>query len=238
MHRSQFNFRSFSHIKKRSKKNPLTLKPHAAKPPPDRSQFHLSLTAQRLYAPAMNNDIKDPTSVAFHHVREPRQLLLLTRSFKLEMQTATIPPSESLRILCLDGGGIKGYTTLLILKRILRTMLDEGSLTEIPRPCNFFDLIIGTSTGGLIAVMLGRLHMTIDECIAKYEQVGREVFGKKPPGGQFGKIFKGLKSSSFYDIRILQDEVRKALDSKGISRDTSFLEGNAPMCKVYVHHNG
>jgi patatin-like phospholipase/acyl hydrolase len=148
------------------------------------------------------------------------------------MQTATKPPSESLRILCLDGGGIKGYTTLLILKRILRTMLDEGSLTEIPRPCNVFDLIIGTSTGGLIAVMLGRLHMTIDECIAKYEQVGREVFGKKPHGGHFGKIFTGLKSSSFYDVRILQEEIRKALDSKGISRDTYFSEGNAPLCKV------
>jgi patatin-like phospholipase/acyl hydrolase len=31
--------------------------------------------------------------------------------------------------------------------------------TETPRPCDYFDLIGGTSTGGLIAIMLGRLGM-------------------------------------------------------------------------------
>jgi hypothetical protein len=48
----------------------------------------------------------------------------------------------------------------------------------------------------------------------------------------FGKIFRGLKSSSFYDVRILQEEIRKALDSKGMSRDTYFSEGNVALCKV------
>lgn len=140
--------------------------------------------------------------------------------------------SESLRVLCIDGGGVKGYTSLLILKRIFRTMMAEGQLHEMPRPCNVFDLIVGTSTGGLIAVMLGRLHMTIDECIAKYEQVGGEVFGKKPYGGKFGKMMKGLRSSSFYDIGILQEEIKKILDSKEIPRDTAFREPDAPSCKV------
>lgn len=32
-------------------------------------------------------------------------------------------------------------------------------LTETPRPCDYFELICGTSTGGLIAIMLGRLRM-------------------------------------------------------------------------------
>lgn len=139
---------------------------------------------------------------------------------------------ESLRVLCLDGGGIKGYTSLLILKRIFRTMKAEGQLDEIPKPCNIFDLIVGTSTGGLIAVMLGRLHMTIDECIEKYEEVGGEVFGKKPRGGKFGKMLKGLTSSSFYDIGILQEEIKKQLDLKKIPRDTAFREPGAPSCKV------
>jgi len=111
-------------------------------------------------------------------------------------------------------------------------MMAEGQLEEIPKPCDVFDLIIGTSTGGLIAVMLGRLHMTVDECITMYEKVGKEVFGKKPQGGKFGKMIKGLRSSSFYDIGILQDEVRKLLDLKEIPKDTAFRESGVPSCKV------
>ncbi|KAG9228307.1 phospholipase [Amylocarpus encephaloides] len=114
---------------------------------------------------------------------------------------------ESLRVLCLDGGGIKGYTSLLILRRIF-----------LPKPCDIFDLIAGTSTGGLIAVMLGRLNMSIDECITTYEDVG----------GQ------GLRSSSFYDIEIMQDEIKKIMDRKKIPRHTSFREGRSPTCKLML----
>jgi len=111
-------------------------------------------------------------------------------------------------------------------------MKAEGQLTEIPKPCDVFDLIVGTSTGGIIAVMLGRLHMTIDECITQYEQVGGQVFGKKLYGGKFGKALKGLTSSAFYDIKILQEEVKKVLDSKGIAHDEDFRESGIPTCKV------
>lgn len=50
------------------------------------------------------------------------------------------------RILCLDGGGIRGLVTLCILQEIERKM--NKSITEI------FDWIVGTSTGGIIALGL------------------------------------------------------------------------------------
>lgn len=46
-----------------------------------------------------------------------------------------------LRLLCLDGGGIRGLASLYLLKKIL-------SRVGNPKPCEFFDMICGTSTGG------------------------------------------------------------------------------------------
>jgi patatin-like phospholipase/acyl hydrolase len=41
----------------------------------------------------------------------------------------------------------------------METIKSREGLAEAPRPCLYFDLIGGTSTGGLIALMLGRLGM-------------------------------------------------------------------------------
>ncbi|KAJ5741099.1 phosphorylase superfamily protein [Penicillium malachiteum] len=56
---------------------------------------------------------------------------------------------------------------------------DAQKLDHVPRPCDHFDLIGGTSTGGIIALMLGRLGMTVDECIRAYRKVARRAFTPK-----------------------------------------------------------
>lgn len=45
-------------------------------------------------------------------------------------------------------------------------------------PCHYFDFMYGTSTGGLIGTMLGRLRMSVPQCLEVYRQVGNELFGK------------------------------------------------------------
>lgn len=53
--------------------------------------------------------------------------------------------------LCgIDGGGIRGLSELLILKEIMYRLKAEQGLSEIPRPCEYFDMIGGTSTGGCV----------------------------------------------------------------------------------------
>ncbi|TMC18229.1 MAG: hypothetical protein E6J34_17650 [Chloroflexi bacterium] len=70
-----------------------------------------------------------------------------------------------LRILSLDGGGVRGISSLYILKELMAQIARQhrfdhpDSPNLSPRPCDYFDLICGTSTGGLIALMLGRLRM-------------------------------------------------------------------------------
>lgn len=47
-----------------------------------------------------------------------------------------------------DGGGIRGLSELIILKEVLDRIRFAERLAETPRPCDYFDLIGGTSTGG------------------------------------------------------------------------------------------
>jgi len=63
------------------------------------------------------------------------------------------------RILSLDGGGVRGLSSLLILQQLMEEIGRRKSSAETPLPCEYFDLIGGTGTGGLIAIMLGRLRM-------------------------------------------------------------------------------
>ena len=46
-------------------------------------------------------------------------------------------------------------------------------------PCHYFDYMWGTSTGGLIAIMLGRLRMSVEQALTVYRDVGNSIFGKK-----------------------------------------------------------
>ena len=63
------------------------------------------------------------------------------------------------RILALDGGGVRGLSSLLILQKLMSEIQRLKGDSQPPLPCQYFDLICGTSTGGLIAIMLGRLRM-------------------------------------------------------------------------------
>ncbi|KAG8908731.1 hypothetical protein FRB99_002969 [Tulasnella sp. 403] len=75
-----------------------------------------------------------------------------------------------LRLLSLDGGGVRGVMSLVILQHLMDRVAPNT------RPCDYFDLIGGTSTGGLIAIMLGRLRMTIPQCIRAYRELAQAVF--------------------------------------------------------------
>ena len=55
--------------------------------------------------------------------------------------------AEKFQILSLDGGGIRGVFIAAFLAEI-----EERNNTKIT---NHFDLIVGTSTGGIIALGLG-----------------------------------------------------------------------------------
>ena len=75
--------------------------------------------------------------------------------------------NELYRILCLDGGGIRGVFPAAFLAR-----LEEHLEYPIGR---YFDLIAGTSTGGIIAIGLG-LGLSASDILKLYEERGPAIF--------------------------------------------------------------
>jgi patatin-like phospholipase/acyl hydrolase len=49
---------------------------------------------------------------------------------------------------------------------------------DVVAPSDVFDAVAGTSTGGLIAIMLGKLHMSVAECIEQYHTMAEALFGQ------------------------------------------------------------
>lgn len=84
-----------------------------------------------------------------------------------------------LRLLSLDGGGVKGFFTILVIQRLTdEAQRLEGNPNSGKRPCDYFDLLGGTSTGGLLAIMLGRLQMDAASCIVAYRSLSKRIFDR------------------------------------------------------------
>nr|GEW39638.1 phospholipase A I-like [Tanacetum cinerariifolium] len=81
-------------------------------------------------------------------------------------------PKQGLRILAMDGVEMKG-ATVRILKEI-----ENGSGKPIHE---MFDLICGTSTGGVLAVALGIKLMSLEQCEDIYKNLGKLVFAEPVP---------------------------------------------------------
>ncbi len=111
------------------------------------------------------------------------------------------PEDRPFRILSLDGGGIRGIYPATILSLI------ERELTHGAPLCEYFDLITGTSTGGIIAVGLG-LGISAESISALYVQQGRYIF---PPG------WSGLESV-FRRFLWMRQFLRYKYDSRALEK--------------------
>uniref|UniRef100_A0A0W0FFI5 PNPLA domain-containing protein n=1 Tax=Moniliophthora roreri TaxID=221103 RepID=A0A0W0FFI5_MONRR len=140
-------------------------------------------------------------------------------------------PSRPLRLLSLDGGGVRGVSSLRILKRIMEKVAELEGKAEV-KPYEYFDMMVGTSTGGLIALMLGRLRMSIDECEQAYDEISKKVFGKK--GVLINTEERAFVAGSYiYEAKPLEDAVRDLVRKKLGDAEANLLE-NDPPCKVFV----
>lgn len=127
----------------------------------------------------------------------------------------TIKPSRAgVRILCLDGGGVGGIVELKVLQAVENLL---GSRLPIRI---FFDLIVGTSAGGIIALGLGVKGWSIDETIKKFKILYTEAF---TPRGMMGIPLLDNLSSTYHGSIYKTKPLEKAL--KTIFSDRNLFGG-------------
>ncbi|PSR97065.1 phospholipase [Coniella lustricola] len=82
---------------------------------------------------------------------------------------------------------------------------------EIPKPADHFDLIVGTGTGGLIALMLGRLRLDIETCKELYVRMTRMVF-------ETDKTIFGIPThSTLFKASKLEEAIQEAVREHTVS---------------------
>lgn len=147
---------------------------------------------------------------------------------------SSVPPlsgrasPEPFRILTLDGGGIKGVFAASFLAEL------EDALGE--PLVDYFDLVAGTSTGGIIALGLG-LGLPAQDILQFYETHGPAVFPRRrlrlfrvlaTPKYQAGPLQAALKQT-FGDRLLGESSTRLVIPS------TNFETGEVHVFKT-AHH--
>ncbi len=109
------------------------------------------------------------------------------------------------RVLSLDGGGMRGLYTAAVLNS-LSDRFGSGDFLDIGKG---FDLIVGTSTGGILACALAA-GVPINDVINLYKDKGPAIFPNPLPQSKWSKLSWALKN--FSNAANPNDKLKEELD--------------------------
>ncbi|KAH0556253.1 hypothetical protein GP486_005821, partial [Trichoglossum hirsutum] len=127
----------------------------------------------------------------------------------------------------IDGGGVRGLSELIILDELMNRLSEKAQIGDGKLlPYQVFDVICGTSTGGLIALMLGRLQMKVEQCLDAYVTISKKVFGRP-------RSFSLVRRHMFSAER-LKEAIEDTLGTQGLMREERMFDDRQDACKVFV----
>ena len=126
------------------------------------------------------------------------------------------PKDRPFRILSVDGGGICGILPAAVLAEL------EGRFLEGRSIARHFDMIAGTSTGGIIALALAH-GLTAREIRDVYVERGGNIF---PPPSRIERLTRFVRQRYryVYERKPLEDELLR------IFAETTFGEARTRLC--------
>ena len=122
---------------------------------------------------------------------------------------------DNFKVLALDGGGVRGYLSILILERIEKALQEHFKDNKLLY--ERFDLIVGTSTGGIIAAGLA-IGKSAKEIRILYEELLDKIFTQP---------LDGIKTPK-YNHNILKKELEKIVKNKTLN------DVKTPLCLTSV----
>ncbi|KAG2373490.1 hypothetical protein C9374_012097 [Naegleria lovaniensis] len=160
--------------------------------------------ANSLYDPLVSRDhlfdikgrqtfFKDPETL-IHHFGDASSVTIDYEALKKSKDGKTV------KVLSLDGGGMRGLVLIEQLKAI-----EECTGKRIGE---LFDIVCGSSTGGIIAFFI-EAGFTMDEVKSQYLAMGRDIFNMHSHFTTLKKAIKFLRGKSWYESKILEKYFKK-----------------------------
>ena len=119
--------------------------------------------------------------------------------------------SKAFKILAIDGGGIKGLYSSTILEHLEKEF--NIQMTD------YFDMICGTSTGGLISLALS-LGISANEISKLYSQKGEKIFPQK---SKLTQRFRQFLYKGKYSDKQLEETLRDLFGNRTIGESKNLL---------------
>ncbi|KAG8720152.1 hypothetical protein FRC09_010039 [Ceratobasidium sp. 395] len=142
---------------------------------------------------------------------------------RLDRMTNETEEQRGIRLLSFDGGGVRALSALIILHEFMQRLNHRLKPLKEILPCEWFDMIVGSGTGGLIAILLGRLGMSVEKAIEAYQIILTRAFSSKKT---FGKGFKASELENAVDLVVE--------GSTGDVKSLMLCPKNAHDCKTFV----
>lgn len=122
--------------------------------------------------------------------------------------------TEYLRVLSVDGGGIRGIVVIELMKR-LEEMTGKGIF-------ELFDFICGVSTGSILVCGLSAKPRTLAEGQQLYKDVARKVFHTPTTFDIFAATSRLMLTHAYYNVELWDALLREHMTDLPIIETSKF----------------